>query len=421
VDNTDVQLFISYSHNDADQWLARHLADRFRDIGIDVWQDESSQPAGESLQADIEKAIRESDHAIFLVSKLWLQSRYCRLELDRFDRRDPSTVRRIPVFRLPPEQLMLPVQLIDLKGITWLDGEAHHDARFWEVYCAITGTDPGRSEQWGEHGRALTKGSVPPPSGPPPRTTLDSLRCNRALQWTRIENVAPGPSHDLLIVPGEAGQAHDHFSRRVREMLSTLPPRAIVSIHWRKRPSSEDEFLAAVADGLGVSRDWLVREMAERMSDSNLVLLHPCLRARFVDARLIRYYTEWLPRLVEAVKPRMKLKCIQPVEWPMEEGALANMMTWLRLRQGSSDEGKREAEQFIEELRAGAGETLHANRLQDLADISQADLDEFCEDERLTAPQKAWFLSRIRSRNPSNSQEVFDAIDAFLADARSLT
>jgi TIR domain-containing protein len=416
-----VQLFISYSHNDADKRLARHLADRFREVGMSVWQDESSQPAGESLQADIEKAIRESDHAVFLVSKLWLQSRYCRLELDRFDRRDPSTVRRVPIFRLPPEQLMLPVQLIDLKGITWFDDDPHHDARFWEVYCAITGEDPGRSEDWGERGRALTKGSVPPPIGPPPRTTLDSLRCDRALQWTRIENVAPNPSHDLLIVPGEAGQAHDHFSRRVREMLTTLPPRAIVTVHWRKRPSSEDEFLTALAEGLGVSRDWLPREMAERMSDSNLVLLHPCLRARFVDARLVSYYTTWLPRIIDETKPRMKLKCIQPVEWPIEEGAFANMLTWLRVRRAPPEDGRREAEQFIEQVRSSAAGILHANRLQDLRDISEADLNEFCEDERLTASQKAWFLSRIKSRNPTNAQEVFDAIDAFLADARSMT
>jgi hypothetical protein len=279
--NSNVRIFISYSHNDADTPLARYLAGRLREIGVEVWQDESSQPAGESLQADIEKAIRESDHAVFLVSKLWLQSRYCRLELDRFDRRDPSKVRRIPVFRLAPEQLMLPVQLIDLKGITWLEDDPHHEARFWEVYCAITGTDPGPAERWAERSRALGKGSAPPPVVRPPRPSLDSLRCDRAVQWTRIEDIVPEPAHDLLIVPGEVGQAHDHFCLRIREMLSTLPPRSIACIHWRKRPASRDEFLAAMAEALGVSRDWLPREMAERMSDSNLVLLHPCLRARF--------------------------------------------------------------------------------------------------------------------------------------------
>ena len=63
-----MKIFISYSHNDADTPLARYLAARFRAVGIEVWQDESSEPAGESLKSDIEQAILQSDHAIFLVS-----------------------------------------------------------------------------------------------------------------------------------------------------------------------------------------------------------------------------------------------------------------------------------------------------------------------------------------------------------------
>ena len=111
--------------------------------------------------------------------------------------------------------------------------------------------------------------------------------------------------------------AHDHFSRRIRELLTPTPPRNIVSVHWRKRPASRDEFFAALAADLEVSIDRMRREMAERMSDSNLVLLHPCLRARYVDAALISYYTEWLPALLGEVKPRMSLKSVQPVEWPL--------------------------------------------------------------------------------------------------------
>jgi hypothetical protein len=416
-----VQIFISYSHNDSDTPLARYLTDRFRAIGIKVWQDESSQPANVSLEEDIEKAILESDHAIFLVSKLWLSSRWTRLELDRFDRRDRSRVRRIPVFRLPPEQLMLPMQLIDLKGITWLEADPHHDARFWEVYCAVTDTDPGPAEAWGAKSRGLTKASVPPPIVQTAGPSLESLQCDRAVQWNAVMNVTPERSHDVLIVPGAAGQAHDHFSRRVREMLTPMPPRSIVSVHWRKRPSSRDEFLSALAEDVRASREGLAHELAERMSDSNLVLLHPCLRVRFVDAALISYYTEWLPALVEEAQPHNSLKCIQPVEWPVEEGAVARIFSWLRLRPAPSDEGRPEAEQFIERVRRASAESLRAIRLQDLADITPADLDEFCQLERLTDSQKTWFLGRIGSRNPKTSQEVLDAIDAFLADARSVT
>ena len=128
--------------------------------------------------------------------------------------------------------------------------------------------------------------------------------------------VAPEQSHDVLFVPGVVGQAHDHFSQRIREMLLTVPPRSIVSVHWRKRPCSRDEFYAALADDLRVSPEWLPREMAERMADANLVLIHPCLRARYVEPALISYYVEWLPELIRQVQPGMSLKCVQPVEWP---------------------------------------------------------------------------------------------------------
>jgi len=414
-----LQVFISYSHNDADTPLARYLAARFRSLGITVWQDESSQRAGESLQDDIEKAIRESDHAVFLVSKLWLMSRWSKLELDRFDHRDPATVRRVPIFRLKREQLMLPMQLIDLKGITWLEEESHADARFWEVYCAILDKDPGPLDTWGDKSRRLTPESTPLPRVRSASPSLESLRCDRGAQWSRVTDVTPDASHDILFVPGAAGQAHDHFSRRIREMLTTMPPRSIVAVTWRKRPVSQGEFMAALAEDFGVTVDWLGRELAERMSDANLVLLHPCLRSRFVDTALISYYTEWLPELLRRLKPRMSLKCVQPVEWPDRGAMVTRVLTWLRLKPAAFSEGRPDAGKFIERVRRGSTEALRTIRLQDLADITSADLEEFCQIEQLTETQKAWFLARIHARHPRNSAQVLDAIDAFLSDARS--
>ena len=52
------------------------------------------------------------------------------------------------------------MQIIDLKGITWLEEESHPDARFWEVYCAIVGKDPGPVEQWAIESGKLTQASV---------------------------------------------------------------------------------------------------------------------------------------------------------------------------------------------------------------------------------------------------------------------
>jgi hypothetical protein len=311
------------------------------------------------------------------------------------------------------------MELIDLKGITWMEDDPQDDARFWEVYCAVNEKNPGPPERWGNEGRALRKGFVPPPNRQRTTPTLESLRCDRGLQWTALDNAIPERSHDVLIVPGLTGQAHDHFSRRVREMLTPMPPRSIVSIYWRKRPSNREDFFAALAEGLEVSGEGLAREMAERLSDSNLVLLHPCIRARFTEPTLISYYTLWLPQLIHELGPRMSLKCVQPVEWSYQPGPLASVLAWLRLRPDTHEEGKPDAEKFIGLVRAGTAPALRALRLQDLADITDADLDEFCQLVSLTESQKAWFLSRIKSRRPRTSRDIFDAIDAFLSDARS--
>jgi hypothetical protein len=370
------------------------------------------------LQADIEQAIAASDCAIFIVSNLWLQSRWSQLEMDRFDRRR-DRVRRVPIFRVPYQRLKLPMQLIDLKGITWLEDDPHHDARFWEVYCAVSDKNPGPSETWAVEGEKVQKGLVAPPVVRGLAPTLSSLRCNRALQWSRVTDVTPEPSHDLLIVPGAVGQAHDHFSLRIREMLTPQPPRSIVSVKWRKRPASRDEFFETLATNLDVAPAWLAREMGERMSDSNLVLVHHCISARYVDPALISYYTQWLPELLAQIRPRMSLKCVQPVAWTPEPGVVGNVLTWLRLKPAASDEGKADAEQLMNAIRGSAG--LRGIRLQELSDITDADLDEFCQVENLTERQKTWFLAKIRARNPKNSEEVLEGIDAVLPDVRSVT
>jgi hypothetical protein len=239
------------------------------------------------------------------------------------------------------------------------------------------------------------------------------------VQWSRVTDITPEPSHDLMVVPGAAGEGHEHFSRRVREMLTPLPPRSIVSVHWRKRPASREEYLSVLASNMGVAESWLSREMAERMADSNLVLLHQCIGARYIDPVLIMYYTEWLPALLAEVKPRMSLKCVQPVAWTPEQGVVASALTWLRLKPAAADEGKPEAERLIAAIRSSAG--LRGIRLQDLSNITDADLDEFCQIQKLNETQKAWFLAKIQSRNPKTSEDKFESIDMFLPDARSLT
>jgi len=40
-----------------------------------------------------------------------------------------------------------------------------------------------------------------------------------------------------------------------------------------------------------------------RLRDENMILLHPCVSDDYDDDGLIRYHTEWMPALIEEVKP----------------------------------------------------------------------------------------------------------------------
>jgi hypothetical protein len=417
-----MQVFISYAHTPADTALARYLSARLRDIGVGVWLDESSLKAGTLLQADIEQAIAESAAGIFLVSPSWLASEWTAFELDQFDKHDPHVVRRIPILRVAKERLNVPPPLVKIKGLVWLEDDRDPDARFWELYCAITDTPPGPSDQWNQRGRSLSKTSavIPPPE--PPRSVASlrpSLWCDRAPQWKTVDDLATQGANEIILLPGVVGQAHDHFLERIQRLLRMDPPRSVTVIDWPTRPHSRDEFREALARAVNVSPAGVAEELAQRLTHANMVLLHPCIRSRFVDEALINYYTQWLPQLIDECRPRMNLKCVQPVEWPAES-SIAQLLIWLRLRGAPPDDSKPKADQFILRVRTGAAATLRAVRLHDLCDITADDLNEFCDVVNLNERQKTWLLSRISARRPKTPREVFQTIDDYLPDARSL-
>jgi len=418
-----MQVFISYAHTPGDTALARYLADRLRAGGIDVWLDEASLKAGGLLQADIEQAIGASDAGIFIVSPSWLISEWTAFELEQFDKRDPRVVRRIPILRIPRERLNVPPALVKIKALIWLEDDAEPDARFWELHCALAGTNPGSSDQWLAQGRALSKTPVPLPAPAAPRrpsAVRPSLRCDRAPQWKTVDDLATEGSNEIILLPGMSGQAHNHFLERIERLLRMDPPRSVTTVDWPTRPRSRDEFREALAGALNTSAVELSTEIGARLAHSNLVLLHPCVRSRFVDDRLVQYYTEWLPELLDESRPRMNLKCVQPIEWPPDAGLGAQLMTWLRLRGSEETDAHPQAETLIERVKTRASSSLRAIRLHDLNDITDDDLAEFCQLMNLNDHQKNWFLSHISARQPKTPLEVFQAIDDYLPDARSL-
>lgn len=425
-----MQVFISYAHTTADTTLAKFLAASLKSVGVKAWLDETELIAGTPLQARIEKAIAESDYGLFLLSQSWLDSKWTSFELAQFARRDLSVVRLIPIYRVPRRKLVIPPDFVKVLGFHWLDDDPNIDARLWELYCAVTNTEPGPADDWpARWGQVVKKGPAtvfegppPRPLRPPPQRVRQSLYCDRAVQWSAVNDLSLEPSNRLILVPGSVGQDHDHFVQRVQHLLRQDPPRTMVTVDWPTRPRSEGEFLDNLAAALRVDSASLSAEVGRRLTHDNLVLLHPCIRARYVDADLVAYYAKYLPRVLAEAKGAMSIKCVQPIEWPLEPVGVKRLLTLFRVTDGpSAEEGRTQAEELIRRLSTLQAESLPVFRLRDLSPIVPPDLVEFCGVMKLRQKQSDWLLERIEERGAQTPKDIFQAIDDFLPDARSIS
>lgn len=417
------QVFISYAHTPADTALARCIAGALGSVGIAVWLDDATLSGGDILQDAIEKAVATSQHGIFIVSQSWLNREWTQFELELFAKRDPNVVRRIPIFRAPRRDLVVPPPLVKITGFEWLDEDPNVEARLWEAYCAVTDTAPGGRDEWAGRWRALAKQG---PAAPRPIVTRPdarlrpSLRCDRAIQWNAVEQLALERASHVMLLPGCVGQAHDHFIERIQRLLRLDPPRSIVTVDWPARPRRRDEFLEALGRALAVPPELVSGQLGERLAYNNLLLLHPCIRARFVDEPLVQYYTAWLPDVIARAHGEMHIKCVQPIEWPKESAGVGQVLSWLGFTRRAATEGRSDAEGLITKLKDQADGSLRAIRLRDLQDLTRDDLVEFCDVSGLTTAQRTWLLAQVEARHADTAQETFQALDDFLPDARSI-
>jgi hypothetical protein len=418
-----MRVFLSYAHTPADQPLAIYVESRLRAAAIDVWLDRSSLNAGQPTRQAIQEAVAGCDHGVFIVSQSWLTRDWTDWELGLFEARDPSVVRRIPILRRPRKELALPPLLFRFTGFEWLEDDREPDARIWELFCALQGTAPGPPSAWNARGHELPTPAAAPPLFEPrrgPAAFRPSLRCNRATQWKTVDDLSGSGRNELLLLPGEPGQDHEHFVQRVQHLLRSDPPRSIVRVDWPVRPASRDEYAEALAKALGTSIARLGAALGERLANVNLVLLHPCLRSRFLDNLLVRYYVEWLPAWIADARPRMNVKCVQPVEWPRHVSWLS-LSRWVPGLASNDEDARPAAEELVRQCLDTCAPLLRAVRLSELQDLSAADLEDFCQIEALSSSQKEWLIARIGARQARRPRDVFQAIDDYLPDARSRT
>ncbi len=105
-----MKIFISHSAKDRDE--ARNIATKLKNSNLDVWYDEWSLQAGDSLVNKIEKGIADSNTLIVLLSKESMRSRWVKSEINAFLNRSLSerNISIIPVFL---EKVLMPPLLKD--------------------------------------------------------------------------------------------------------------------------------------------------------------------------------------------------------------------------------------------------------------------------------------------------------------------
>jgi hypothetical protein len=114
-------IFISHPSQSPDFDVAKALAERLREAGLDVWWDRDRLAAGENFPAEILEAIIYRRYFLFLLSRSSAASRWCRRELAAAD----ELARTIVPLKLEEIDIdHTPLQLAELHHINLQQGIA---------------------------------------------------------------------------------------------------------------------------------------------------------------------------------------------------------------------------------------------------------------------------------------------------------
>lgn len=426
------RVFISYARTPAELTAARWLAANLRRAeGIDrVFLDEETLVQGNPLRASLVAEIREANAIVCLVSPSWIERDHTTQELADAAEFDPTgeVIRRIAVFREKRTSLVKPAEFSRFtSSIEWLEWTNPY-AVLWRVYCAILGQAEGPPAEHTQKGEAIATAPDPPPepweseAGDVP----PSLDCGRDTEWGYVSG-DPVSRHRLIIVGGARGENHGHFIMRMERWLTRPPERSEISVRWdtgtsaEVRPQSGEEYLECFGRSLTPSRRHLDRRemvatLRAKLADGNLIAVHPVIDSFFDDEFLLKYYLEWLPELLEEAKPRMRLKCVQPVAW--SGGGLSRMagrlwrpfaapLAWL-----SSGE-ERLARLFVRSLQATPARPHDIRPVLgvELWRVRRRDLKAFCERKGIEGDHRT---AVVKFAKQPTSEQIFAAMDRYL-------
>lgn len=158
---TTRKVFVSYSHYpEENAKFVRGLVQRlkftsYKGIKFDVWLDEERIAGGGDVEKYLREALQWADAALFVVNAQWSERErsWIRMEVSLLEAKKQS--RLVALLREDIDPSQLDHTFVNLKHLRWLPSDPAGDARFWEVYCGLTGEAPGARTEWEAKGKEI--------------------------------------------------------------------------------------------------------------------------------------------------------------------------------------------------------------------------------------------------------------------------
>lgn len=237
-----------------------------------------------------------------------------------------------------------------------------------------------------------------------------SLLCGRASQWNEVSQFALVRPHQVILVPAARGQEPMHFRDRIHVWLTPDPSRIMVVISWPTPPKSFDEMKEQLAVALGVGVDGLAQRLVEKLAYQNLVLLHPCITEGFKDTHFVEYYTSWLPSLL-ARPTAGSLKCVQPIEWPIQPSG-GGLLGRLFSARSAASPHRDEALQLIKALHERQAPHLRVLDVDELENLQPREVEQFLEGSEFPLEHQPILRAQLQG-GPQISGYMFKTIDDY--------
>jgi hypothetical protein len=190
------RVFVSYCPEPVENArFARWLAEGLRRVGFEVCLHEWRKAGDSQPEIVLPEGSSGARHALIIVTKHWLEGPWPQPEIRLLPAQPSGSHRRIAVHRDRVDERLLAARLPGLDSVEWFPDDPEPEARFWEIYCALTRTPTGDRCDWASNGQNLlgVRGPVEANLHPAAADTTGFLECpsrpvlaQSALGWTLV-------------------------------------------------------------------------------------------------------------------------------------------------------------------------------------------------------------------------------------------